>query len=133
MSYETLDIERQGAIATVWMNRPQVFNAFNEQLIDDLGAACRELEGDASVRVVVLAGRGRHFSAGADLNWMQRASTYGEAENLADARKFAAMLQALSGLSKPTIARVHGPAFGGGVGLIAACDIALATTTRNSR
>ena len=103
MSYETLDIERQGAVATVWMNRPEVFNAFNEQLIDDLAAACRALEGDACVRVVVLAGRGRHFSAGADLNWMQRASACTEAENLADARKFAAMLQALSGLPKPTI------------------------------
>ena len=122
MSYETLDIEHQGAVATVWMNRPEVLNAFNEQLIDDLSAACRVLEGDASVRVVVLAGRGRHFSAGADLNWMQRASAYSEAENLADARKFAAMLQALAGLSKPTIARVHGAALGGGTGLAAACD-----------
>ena len=126
MSYETLDIEHQGAVATVWMNRPEVLNAFNEQLIDDLAAACRALEGDASVRVVVLAGRGRHFSAGADLNWMQRASAYSEAENLADARKFAAMLQALSGLSKPTIARVQGAALGGGTGLAAACDMVVA-------
>ena len=126
MSYETLDIERQGAVATVWMNRPEVFNAFNEQLIDDLAAACRALEGDACVRVVVLAGRGRHFSAGADLNWMQRASACTEAENLADARKFAAMLQALSGLSKPTIARVQGAALGGGTGLAAACDMVVA-------
>ena len=126
MSYETLDIERQGAVATVWMNRPEVFNAFNEQLIDDLAAACRALEGDAGVRVVVLAGRGRHFSAGADLNWMQRASACTEAENLADARKFAAMLQALSGLSKPTIARVQGAALGGGTGLAAACDMVVA-------
>ena len=126
MSYETLDIEHQGAVATVWMNRPEVLNAFNEQLIDDLSAACRVLEGDASVRVVVLAGRGRHFSAGADLNWMQRASAYSEAENLADARKFAAMLQALSGLSKPTIARVQGAALGGGTGLAAACDMVVA-------
>ncbi len=126
MSYETLDIERQGAVATVWMNRPEVFNAFNEQLIDDLAAACGALEDDAGVRVVVLAGRGRHFSAGADLNWMQRASACSEAENLADARKFAAMLQALSGLSKPTIARVQGAALGGGTGLAAACDMVVA-------
>ena len=126
MSYETLDIERQGAVATVWMNRPEVFNAFNEQLIDDLAAACGALEDDAGVRVVVLAGRGRHFSAGADLNWMQRASACTEAENLADARKFAAMLQALSGLSKPTIARVQGAALGGGTGLAAACDMVVA-------
>ena len=126
MSYETLDIERQGAVATVWMNRPEVFNAFNEQLIDDLAAACGALEDDAGVRVVVLAGRGRHFSAGADLNWMQRASACTEAENLADARKFAAMLQALSGLSRPTIARVQGAALGGGTGLAAACDMVVA-------
>ena len=126
MSYETLDIERQGAVATVWMNRPEVFNAFNEQLIDDLAAACGALEDEAGVRVVVLAGRGRHFSAGADLNWMQRASACTEAENLADARKFAAMLQALSGLSKPTIARVQGAALGGGTGLAAACDMVVA-------
>ena len=126
MSYETLDIERQGAVATVWMNRPEVFNAFNEQLIDDLAAACGALEDDAGVRVVVLAGRGRHFSAGADLNWMRRASDSTEAENLADSRKFAAMLRTLSEMSKPTIARVQGAALGGGTGLAAACDMAIA-------
>ena len=125
-TYETLEIERAGRVATIWMNRPEVFNAFNEQLIADLGEACAELEGDAGVRVVVLAGRGKHFSAGADLNWMKRASAYGEAENLADARRFAGMLRALSDLSKPTIARVQGAALGGGTGLAAACDMAVA-------
>lgn len=78
------------------------------------------------MRVVVLAGRGKHFSAGADLNWMRRASSYGEAENLADARRFAGMLRALSSMSKPTIARVQGAALGGGTGLTAACDMAIA-------
>lgn len=126
-TYSTLEIERSGAVATIWMNRPEVFNAFNEQLIADLGKACAELDGDEHVRVVILAGRGRHFSAGADLNWMQRASTYGEAENLADARAFAGMLRTLSGLSKPTIARVQGAALGGGTGLAAACDMAVAS------
>jgi methylglutaconyl-CoA hydratase len=126
MTYETLAIERSGAIATVWMDRPEVFNAFNEQLIAELAAACAELDADASVRVVVLAGRGRHFSAGADLNWMRRAADSTEADNLADSRKFAAMLRALSGLSKPTIARVQGAALGGGTGLAAACDMAIA-------
>ena len=128
MSYETLAIERRGAVATIWMDRPAVFNAFNEQLIAELAAACAELDADASVRVVVLAGRGKHFSAGADLNWMRRAADSTEAENLADSRKFAAMLRALSGLSKPTIARVQGAALGGGMGLAAACDIAVAST-----
>lgn len=87
--YSTLSIERQDRVATIWMDRPDVFNAFDEQLIADLGAACAELDADASVRVVVLAGRGKHFSAGADLNWMKRASVFTEEENRADARKFA--------------------------------------------
>ncbi len=126
MTYETLAIERRGAVATIWMDRPEVFNAFNEQLIAELAAACAELDADASVRVVVLAGRGRHFSAGADLNWMRRASDSTEAENLADSRKFAAMLRTLSAMSKPTIARVQGAALGGGTGLTAACDMAIA-------
>lgn len=125
--FETLELERNGRVATIWMNRPEVFNAFNEQLIGDLSAACAELDADASVRVVVLAGRGRHFSAGADLNWMRRASSYGEAENLDDSRRFARMLRALSEMSKPTIARVQGAALGGGTGLAAACDMAVAS------
>ncbi len=126
--FETLEIERNGRVATIWMNRPEVFNAFNEQLIADLGQACAELDVDASVRVVVLAGRGRHFSAGADLKWMQRASAHGEAENLNDARRFARMLRALSEMSKPTIARIQGAALGGGTGLAAACDMAVASS-----
>ena len=126
-SYESLEIERTGACATVWMNRPEVFNAFNEGLIADLTEAFTSLEADATVRVVVLAGRGRHFSAGADLHWMQRASVSGPAENLSDARRFADMLRTLAQLSKPTIARVHGLALGGGTGLVAACDMAVAT------
>ncbi len=124
--YATLEIERLGGVATVWMNRPEVFNAFNEQLIADLEQACIALDEDASVRVVILAGRGRHFSAGADLNWMRRASSYNEAENREDARRFARMLRRLSELSKPTIARVQGAALGGGTGLAAACDMAVA-------
>jgi methylglutaconyl-CoA hydratase len=125
--YETLEIERQGPIATIWMNRPAVFNAFNEQLIDELTLACREVDADASVRVVVLAGRGKHFSAGADLNWMQRAAGYSHEQNLADARRFAGMLRTLAELGKPSIARVQGAALGGGTGLTAACDMAIAS------
>lgn len=125
--YETLEIERYDRVATIWMNRPEVFNAFNEQLIADLGDACTLLDADQAVRVVVLAGRGRHFSAGADLNWMRRASACGQAENLEDARRFARMLRALAGMSKPTIARIQGAALGGGTGLAAACDMAVAS------
>lgn len=124
--YETLEIERAGGIATVWMNRPDVHNAFNAQLIVDLTAACRALEADDAVRVVVLAGRGKSFSAGADLNWMKAAAQASVEENLDDARRLAGMLRALAELAKPTIARVHGAALGGGMGLASACDICVA-------
>ena len=126
MSYETVEVLRDGCVATLWMNRPEVHNAFNAQLIADLSAACRALDADASVRVVVLAGRGKSFSAGADLNWMKAAGEAGEAENFADAMKLAGMLRTLAEMSKPTIARVHGAALGGGMGLASACDICIA-------
>jgi methylglutaconyl-CoA hydratase len=125
--YSTLVIENTGKVATIWMNRPEVFNAFNEQLIADLTDACRMLDMDPAVRVVVLAGQGKHFSAGADLNWMRRAAEGSEADNLEDARRFARMLQTLSRMSKPTIARIQGAALGGGTGLAAACDMAVAS------
>ena len=125
--YDTLEIERAGKVATIWMNRPAVLNAFDEQLIAELAAACEELDTDTSVRVVVLAGRGKHFSAGADLNWMKRASQFTHEQNVDDARKFAGMLRTLSEMSKPTIARVQGAALGGGTGLTAACDMAIAS------
>jgi methylglutaconyl-CoA hydratase len=125
--FETLSIDHAGPVATIWMNRPEVFNAFNEQLIDELTRACERLNEDASVRVVVLGGRGPHYSAGADLNWMRRAATASEQDNLEDARRFARMLRMLSTLSKPTIARVQGAALGGGTGLAAACDMAVAS------
>jgi methylglutaconyl-CoA hydratase len=126
--FETLAIERDHQVATIWMNRPEVFNAFNEQLIDDLQQACQQLDADPRVRVVVLAGRGKHFSAGADLNWMRRAALGSEADNLEDARRFARMLRTLSGMSKPTIARIQSAALGGGTGLAAACDMAVASS-----
>ncbi|KAA3653515.1 MAG: enoyl-CoA hydratase/isomerase family protein [Proteobacteria bacterium] len=125
--FETLEIERDGGIATVWMNRPDVHNAFNAQLIADLTAACAQLDADESVRVVVLAGRGKSFSAGADLNWMKAAGEASVDENIADARKLAGMLRTLSEMSKPTIARVQGAALGGGMGLASACDICVAS------
>ena len=126
MNYETVEVLRDGGVATLWMNRPEVHNAFNAQLIADLSAACRALDADPSVRVVVLAGRGKSFSAGADLNWMKAAGEAGETENFADAMKLAGMLRTLAEMSKPTIARVHGAALGGGMGLASACDICIA-------
>jgi methylglutaconyl-CoA hydratase len=126
MSYETLEIVRDGGVATIWMNRPDVHNAFNAQLIADLTTACIALDADDAVRAVVLAGRGKSFSAGADLNWMKAAGEASEAENFADAMKLAGMLRTLAEMKKPTIARVHGAALGGGMGLASACDICIA-------
>lgn len=125
--FQTLTVTtRAPGVAQVNMNRPAVFNAFDEAMIAELDAAFAALEADASVRVIVLAGEGKHFSAGADLQWMQRASQASLAWNVADARKFAGMLARIEACAKPTIARVQGAALGGGVGLAAACDIAVA-------
>ena len=126
--YQTLEIEMQGKVATIWMNRPDVHNAFDEALIKELTAACQALDGDDAVRVVILAGRGKSFSAGADLNWMKRAANNSVEENMSDARGLAGMLRTLAEMKKPTIARVQGAALGGGTGLTAACDIAVAST-----
>ena len=124
-TYRTLAIELRNAVALVALNRPDVHNAFDETLIAELTDALRAADADPSVRAVVLLGTGRSFCAGADLNWMRRMAGYGRAENLADARSLAALLATLANLSKPTLARVHGNAFGGGVGLVACCDIAI--------
>ena len=126
--FTTLEIELHGPVATIWMNRPDLHNAFDEILIAELTAACSALDDDADVRIVVLAGRGKSFSAGADLNWMKRAASNGLDDNLNDARALAHMLRTLAEMNKPTIARVQGAALGGGMGLAAACDIAVAST-----
>jgi methylglutaconyl-CoA hydratase len=125
-----LRIEQPAAgVARVTMARPEVFNAFDETMIGELEAAFAQLEADAGVRVIVLAGDGRHFSAGADLQWMQRASEAPPEWNLQDARRFAGMLARIERCAKPTLARVQGAALGGGVGLVCACDIAIAADT----
>ena len=117
---------RRPGVAQVTMARPEVFNAFDEAMIAELDAAFEHLIDDDGVRVIVLAGAGKHFSAGADLQWMQRASTATLDWNLRDARRFAAMLARIESCPKPTVARVQGAALGGGVGLACACDIAIA-------
>jgi len=113
-------------IATLLMNRPELHNAFDDVLIADLTAELKQLEADPQVRVVCLAGSGKSFSAGADLNWMRRMAGYTREQNLADARGLAELMQTLDSLAKPTIALVQGPAYGGGVGLVACCDMVLA-------
>jgi len=113
-------------IATLTLDRPDVHNAFDDVLIAELTAALRRLDDDAAVRVVVLAANGRSFSAGADLQWMKRMAGFSEAENLRDALHLAELMHVLDRMHKPTIARVQGAAFGGGVGLVACCDMAVA-------
>ncbi len=117
---------RAPGVTQITMTRPAVFNAFDEVMIDELDQAFASANQDPSVRVIVLAGEGKHFSAGADLQWMKRASAASQEWNLLDARKFAQMLYRIESSKKPTIARVQGVALGGGVGLTCACDIAIA-------
>lgn len=121
-----VELTRQGSTACLTMNRPDVHNAFDNVLIAELTAAIEALDADDSVRAVVLTGAGASFSAGADLNWMRGMAAASEADNLTDSLRLATLMRRLQFLSKPTIARVNGAAFGGGVGLIACCDIAVA-------
>jgi len=120
-------VEMGNGIGTVVMDRPDRHNAFDEHVIADLTAAFAGLGADDAVRAVVLRGAGKSFSAGADLDWMRRMAAYDEAANLADARALATLMRTIDTLPKPTVALVHGAAYGGGVGLVACCDIAIAT------
>ena len=124
---EHLAVEHQGPIGLVTLNRPEKHNAFDDVLIRELTEALRSMEADESVRIVVLGAAGKSFSAGADLNWMRRMSGFSKEENERDAMAMAALMRTLAHLRKPTIARVQGPAYGGGVGLVACCDIAIAS------
>ena len=121
----TLRLEHTGAVARLRLHRPQLHNAFDASLIAAMTTALQQLAGDASVRVVVLEGAGASFSAGADLNWMRGMAAASETANRDDALALAHLMRSLDELPKPTIARVHGAAFGGGVGLVACCDIAI--------
>ncbi len=114
-----------GRVATLTLDRPQVHNAFNAELIAELSAALARVGADLEVRAVVIAAEGPSFSAGADINWMRAMAGYSEADNHADALKLAELMRTLAYLPKPTVARVQGSAFGGGVGLVACCDIAI--------
>jgi methylglutaconyl-CoA hydratase len=120
---------REDGVATVTLNRADVHNAFNDALIADMTGALRRLGADDKVRAVVLRAEGKSFSAGADLGWMQKMANYGHEENLRDASALAELMRTLNFLPKPTVARVQGAAFGGGVGLAACCDIAIASET----
>ena len=125
MKYETIEVQTGQSVAILWFNRPDVRNAFNETMIAEITSALDALDADDDVRAVALAGRGKVFCAGADLNWMKRMAGYSFEENHADAMTLARMLNRLYSMKKPTVARVHGAAFAGGMGLLAACDIAV--------
>jgi methylglutaconyl-CoA hydratase len=124
-NYTTFKIERDGPVASVVLNRPEVKNAFDDVLIREMSGALDEIVHDDAVRVMVLTGEGNVFSAGADLNWMKKVAAYGFEENVEDALVFARMLESLYRLPKPTIARINGACIGGGVGLVSACDVAV--------
>lgn len=119
------DIDARG-VATVTLNRPEIHNAFNDEVIAGLTTIFRDLGANPAVRIVVLRGAGKSFSAGGDLNWMRRMAGYSREENLTDAIGLATMLRTLNELPKPTLAVIHGHCFAGAVGLVAACDIAIA-------
>lgn len=121
-----LDIAIHQRVARIALNRPDVHNAFDDELILELTDTLQKFDADAEIRAVILTGNGPSFSAGADLKWMRRMASASEADNRADSERLAALMRTLNFLSKPTIARVNGAAYGGGVGLIACCDIVIA-------
>jgi len=125
--YETLELERRGAVAHVWLNRPEARNAMNQAMSAELPRLFRALEKDLSVRVVVLGGRGSAFCSGADLGRMGKAGRASGARNRAEALKSARFFRSLYEFPKPTVARVHGPAFAGGMGLVCVCDVVVAS------
>ena len=126
MKLERLELETDGGVARVWLNRPEVRNAFDGVMVTELRQVVDDLAADDSVRVVVVGGRGKAFCAGADLEWMKAVAAFGREDNLREAGAMADLFFAISASPKPIVARVHGAALGGGAGLVAACDIAVA-------
>jgi methylglutaconyl-CoA hydratase len=124
-----LQLNTQGGVATLVLNRPEVRNAFNDEVIAELTQAFTELGQRDEVRCIVLAAEGAAFCAGADLNWMKRMADYTHAENIADAGALAEMLRVIYTCPKPTIAKVQGDVYAGGTGLVAACDMAVSVDT----
>lgn len=128
MPATTLEVEIRNHVGILWFNRPEIRNALSDVVLKDITATLKKLEKDKAVRAIVIGGRGPAFCAGADLNWMKRAAGYTKAQNAKDARGLADTLWTLYHLKKPTLARVHGAAFAGGMGFVSACDIAVAST-----
>lgn len=131
MEYQTLTVAIENKVATVTLNRPDVRNAFNEHTINELSVAFHALGRNEDVRAIVLAANGPAFCAGADLNWMKKMAGYSHEENQADAMQLAQMLRTIYLCTKPVVARVQGDCYAGGMGLVAACDIAVAVQEAN--
>ncbi|MDL2357997.1 MAG: enoyl-CoA hydratase/isomerase family protein [Pseudomonadota bacterium] len=131
MNWQSIDITMHERVATVTLDRPDVRNAFNEATIAELALAFDELGRDEDVRAIILAANGSAFCAGADLNWMKAMAAYSDAENLADATRLADMLRTIYLCPKPVVARIQGDCYAGGMGLVAACDIAVAVEEAN--
>jgi len=127
LEYETIKLERDKDIATVILNRPDVHNAMDEKMMQELTSCFQNLSKDDETRVIILTGNGKSFCAGADLNWMKRMVNYSMEENIEDSNLLLELYESIYNCSKPVIARVNGHAFGGGIGLFAVCDIAIAT------
>lgn len=126
MKYETIEIHKEKDIATVYLNRPEVHNAMNEQLMKELTSCFKDLSRDDNIRIIILTGRGKSFCAGADLNWMKSMAKYSKEENIRDSRLLSDLYESIYHCQKPVIGHVNGHAFGGGLGLFAVCDIVIA-------
>ena len=127
MAHGTVRLTREGAVARVVLNRPDVRNAFNDEMLEDLLEVFGTIRNDSAVRVTVLTGEGKSFCAGADLHWMKRVINYTYEENYQDSLTLARMLREVYTCPKPVIGRINGPAVGGGTGVVAVCDIAIAS------
>lgn len=130
-NYKSLSVDIEQYVATVTLNRPEIRNAFNDEMIAELTEVFTTLGDDDNVRVIVLAAAGKAFCAGADLNWMRSMADYSYEENLADADKLAQMLKTIYECPKPTVAAIQGDVYAGGMGLVAVCDIAITVKTAN--
>jgi methylglutaconyl-CoA hydratase len=126
MNYETIGVMKDKNVVTVTLNRPEVHNAMNETLMKELTTCFKKLDKEDNIRIVILTGNGKSFCAGADLNWMKNMANYSMEENIADSRLLLDLFEAIYKCSKPVIGRINGHAFGGGLGLLAACDINVA-------
>ncbi len=126
--YSTLELEKDGKTAVLWLARPEKRNSFDAQLLKDLADAFAQVDRDPSVRVLIVSGRGQAFCAGADLSWMKQVVDYTFEQNKRDSQAIADAFRALYSMKKPTIAAVNGAAIGGGMGFLGACDIVLAST-----